>query len=131
MSKVRGIRGAIKVKENTQECILDATTELLQKIMDENKIDSSEISAVMFTATPDLNAEFPAYAARKIGWTLVPLICACEIDVAESMKSVIRVLVNINTDKEQRQMKHQYIGETRRFRPDLFGGTNDDSNNET
>ncbi len=130
MSKVRGIRGAIKVKENSKKCILASTTELLQKITDENRIDPSDIAGVMFTATTDLNAEFPAYAARELGWTMVPLMCASEINVAESMKSVIRVMVIVNTDKEQKDIRHQYIGETRRFRPDLYGGNDDDSYNE-
>ncbi len=130
MSKVRGIRGAITVPENTRESILAASAMLLQKIARENELDPSDIVGIVFTATSDLNAEFPAYAARKLGWNLVPLICAREIDVPESMPSVIRVLVHVNTEKSQDQIKHQYLGETRAFRPDLFGEEDDDSRNE-
>jgi chorismate mutase len=130
MSKVRGIRGAVRVKENTAEAIFAATTELVQKIIEENQIDPADIAFAIFTATPDLDADFPAYAARQLGWTMVPLICAREIDVPHGMKSVIRVLMNVNTEKEQSQIKHQYLGETRIFRPDLYERKNDDSNYE-
>jgi chorismate mutase len=130
MSKVRGIRGAIRVPENTKEAVLSASAMLLKKIADENQLDPADITSILFTATSDLNAEFPAYAARKLGWTLVPLICAREIDVPDSMKGVVRVLVHVNTDKSQEQIKHQYLGETRAFRPDLYGGQDDDSRHE-
>lgn len=131
MSKVRGIRGAIQVRENTRQSLLDATKALLKSLLRENDIAPGDIASIFFTATDDLNAEFPAYAAREMGLTTVPLLCAREMQVPGNMSRLIRILMHVNTDKSQKQIKHQYLGETASLRPDLnMGDMSDDSHNE-
>jgi chorismate mutase len=118
---VRGIRGAIQVAANTRESIHNATRELLNSIFVTNDVDIEQIASIFITATPDLNADFPAYAAREMGLTSVPLMCTIELDIPGAMQQVIRVLVHINTDKSQSEIKHQYLGEAAKLRPDLSG----------
>lgn len=130
MSSVRGIRGAIRVKENTKEAILSTTKELLLKIVQENDVNLEDIVSIFLTTTVDLNAEFPAYAAREMGWSRVPVLCAQEMEVTNSMTQVIRILMHTNTSKSQEEIKHQYLGETKNLRPDLSGGKDDDSSDE-
>jgi chorismate mutase len=130
MTLVRGIRGATRIGENTPEAILRSTKALLEEMIDRNEIDPETVASVFLTMTPDLNAEFPAYVAREMGWGLVPLLCASEIAVPHGMSSVIRVLIHVNTDKSQREIEHVYQGETATLRPDLFGGKDHDRNNE-
>ncbi|MEW6171659.1 MAG: chorismate mutase [Bacillota bacterium] len=122
--RVRGIRGAITVKQNTVEDIITATKELLRAIVLENDLDLEEIASAFFTLTPDLNAQFPALAARELGWRCVPLLCAQEIDVPGAAAGVVRVLVHVNTDKPQKELKHLYLGDAARLRPDLSGDVN-------
>lgn len=122
MKQVRGIRGAIKLKENSREAIFGATKRLIEAIMEANDVRVEDIASVFFTATGDLNADYPAYAARELGWIHVPLLCAREMDVPGGMKMVIRILMHVNTEKAQKQIKHQYPGETARLRPDISGG---------
>ena len=85
------------------------------------------MAAAFFTLTPDLNADFPAYAARDMGWTSVPMMCGSELGVPGGMKRVIRVMLLVNTSRPQKSIRHQYLGDTRRLRPDLakraLGGT--------
>lgn len=119
---VRGIRGAVKVEANTSEAIHGATRELLLRIVEENNIETPDIVSILLTATVDLDADFPAYALREMGWTLVPVLCAQEMEVPDSMTGLIRVLMHVNTSKGQGEIRHQYLGETRRLRPDLSGG---------
>ena len=128
--KVRGIRGATEVSENTADSILAATEELLKAMVEANDLKIEDIASIFLTATPDLDAEFPAYAARKIGWKHVPLMCAREIAKPGAMKKIIRILIHTNTNKRQNEIKHQYLGATARLRPDLSGGNDDDSRNE-
>ncbi len=131
MFKLRGIRGAIDLEENSRDCILKATKELLSKMLEKNQVDIDDIASIFFTATDDLNAEFPAYAARQMGLSKVPLLCAREIHVPSGMKSLIRILIHVNTEKTQEQIKHQYLGETAHLRPDLNKrGEDDDSRHE-
>ena len=119
---VRGIRGAVQVSRNNKKEIFVATQKLLRKIVKENNIRSEDIASIFLTATIDLNADFPAYAVREMGWNLVPLLCAQEMEVPGSMKKVIRVLVHVNCDKSQNKIKHQYLGATIKLRKDLTGG---------
>jgi chorismate mutase len=119
---VRGVRGAVQVKKNLKKDIFAATQKLLGKIAQENNIDRQDIASIFLTATPDLNADFPAYAVREMGWNSVPLLCAQEMDVPGAMKKVIRVLVHVNCDKSQHEIKHQYLGATQKLRKDLSGG---------
>ncbi|GAB4265581.1 MAG: chorismate mutase [Thermincola ferriacetica] len=116
---VRGIRGAITVKENSAREIFNATVELLQELMKENGVEIEDIASIFFTTTPDLNAEFPALAARELGWKYVPLLCAREIDVPKAMSGVIRVLMHVNTTKKQDEIKHLYLRDATKLRPDL------------
>ena len=119
---LRGIRGANTVPENTPEAILQATRELLLALRRANpRLATEDIAAVFFTLTPDLNAAYPAYAARQLGWTQVPLLSAQEIPVPDGMPRVVRVLVLWNTEVPQHEVRHVYLGETTRLRPDLQG----------
>jgi chorismate mutase len=108
---IRGIRGATTVSDNSQEEILSATKELLAEIVARNDIKIEDISSIIFTTTKDLNAEFPALAARQLGWKDTPLLCAVEIEVPDSLKKCVRVLLQVNSDKSQRDMKHVYLRE--------------------
>jgi chorismate mutase len=106
----RGIRGAITVPENKKEAIGAATKELLQKMIKVNEVKISDIACILFTTTSDLNAAFPAAAARELGWTQVPLLCGHEMNVPGSLPSCLRVLVLFNTDKRNEEMVHVYLG---------------------
>jgi chorismate mutase len=120
---VRGIRGAITVSSNTEEEILEATRTLLEEIIRKNEISTDDLAndlvSVTFTATKDLDAVYPAVAARNIGWTTVPLLCMQEMDVEGSLNRCVRVLIHWNTMREQSEMQHIYLGEARSLRPDL------------
>lgn len=109
MSKVRGIRGATTAESNTREDVLAAATELMERLIEANSIDADDVAAAFFTTTPDLNAEFPAAAARLMGWTYVALMGASEIDVPDAPPLCIRVLILINTDKPPQQLKNIYL----------------------
>ena len=119
---LRGVRGAIAVRRNTRTEIFKATQKLLKKMVAAKETKKEDIASVFLTATTDLNADFPAYAVRKMGWKEVPLLCAQEIEVPHGMAKVIRILLHVNTDKTQTQIKHQYLNGTKKMRPDLFGG---------
>ena len=112
----------MRAEANTSVAILSATKRLLLKIVVENEIEPTDIASILLTATVDLNADFPAYAVREIGWTMVPVLCAQEIEVPNSMTRLIRVLMHVNTSRPQDKIKHQYLGETRSLRLDLCEG---------
>ncbi len=118
---VRGIRGATTVEEDQVNEILAATSELLQIMKEENQIDMEDIGSILFTTTSDLRAAFPALAARKIGWDKVPLLCFQEIEVPDALPRCIRVLMHVNTDKKQDEIKHIYLKEARQLRQDISG----------
>lgn len=119
---MRGIRGANAVPENTEEAILGATRQLLEAICQANPtLEPRDIAAIFFTLTPDLNAAYPAYAARQMGWTQVPLLSAQEVPVPQGMPRVVRVLILWNTELPQEVIRHVYLGEAARLRPDLSG----------
>jgi prephenate dehydratase len=115
----RGIRGAITADENSPAAILAATTELLQTLSAANNLQPEEIASIIFTVTPDLNAAFPAQAARALGWTMVPLLDTTEIDVPGALPHCIRVLVDWNTDLPPYAIRHVYLRDAVRLRPDL------------
>lgn len=108
---VRGIRGATTVKNNAKEEIVAATKELLAEILKKNDFKIDDVASVVFTTTKDLNAEFPAVAARELGWEITPLLCASEIDVPKSLAKCIRVLLLVNTDQTQKKIKNVYLKE--------------------
>jgi chorismate mutase len=115
----RGVRGATTVEANEADRILTATRELLQEMATANSIEPEDIAAIQFTATADLDAAFPAKAARDLGWLLVPLMDAAEIAVPGSLPRCIRVLLLWNTDLAQGEITHVYRGEAGSLRPDL------------
>ncbi|MBC8331888.1 MAG: chorismate mutase [Anaerolineae bacterium] len=118
---VRGIRGAITVNEDHPEAILAATQELLEKIGVSNPaLSVSDIASVWFTLTADLRSVFPAKAARQLGWTDAPLMCAQEIPVPGSLPRCVRVLIHWNTDLPQNEIRHLYLREAAQLRPDLI-----------
>ena len=117
---VRGIRGATTVAENETETILQATRELLEAIVKENaSMKPEDIGSAIFTVTEDLDATFPAQAARQMGWSMVPMMCAREIPVPGALPKVIRVLVHWNTDTPQSEVRHVYLRNAVKLRPDL------------
>ena len=116
---LRGIRGAVNVARNSRREIFTKTRELLQAMIRANRIRERDVSAAFFTLTPDLNADFPAYAARDMGWTSVPMMCGSELGVPGGMKRVVRVMLLVNTSRPQKSIRHQYLGDTGRLRPDL------------
>lgn len=116
---MRGIRGAITVEKNEKASIFAAMRELLTELLARNAIETEEIGAAIFSATPDLDAAFPAAAARQIGWEAVPLFGAQEQVVADGLARCVRVLLLVNTDKPQRALQHVYLGGAARLRPDL------------
>ena len=115
----RGVRGATTVENNTRDEILQSTRQLLALMIRLNEIEPENVGSAIFTVTNDLNAEFPALAARQLGWLDVPLLCSYEISVPGSLPRCIRILANWNTDKSQREIRHVYIKEAVRLRPDL------------
>ena len=119
MSSVRGVRGAITVERDEASLLLDATERLLREIVAENGIDSDDVASALFTLTPDLCSQFPAAAARRMGWTRVPLLNFTEIAVPDGLPRVIRVLLHVNTDKRQDEIVHVYLEGARVLRPDL------------
>lgn len=119
MSAVRGVRGAITVERDEASLLLDATERLLRAIVAENGIRSDDIASALFTLTPDLVSQFPAAAARRMGWTRVPLLNFTEIAVPDGLPRVIRVLLHVNTDKGQDEIVHVYLDGARVLRPDL------------
>jgi chorismate mutase len=117
---IRGIRGATTVPADDPDLILDATRELLEEILAENEeMRPEDIASAFFTVTDDLVSTFPAQAAREMGWGLVPMLCAREIPVPNSLPRVIRVLVHWNTEVPQDEVTHVYLRDAVKLRPDL------------
>jgi chorismate mutase len=118
--KLRALRGAITVEANDANAILGATEELLRAMLDRNGLEHDDIVSCLFTCTPDLNAEFPAVAARRIGMSDVPLMCAQEMDVYGQLPHVIRVMMHAYADPE-RKPEHVYLRDATKLRLDLAG----------
>lgn len=115
----RGVRGATTVETDSREEILTATRQLLALMIRLNNIEPDHVASAIFTTTPDLNSEFPALAARQLGWLEVPLLCTHELSVPGSLPRCIRILLHWNTDKAQREIRHVYIKGAVKLRPDL------------
>ena len=115
----RGIRGATTVEHNDREEILAATTELLQLLISRNELRAEDVASVIFTVTEDLDAEFPALAARYLGWTEVALMCTREIPVPGSLGKCIRILLHVNTTRSAAEIQHVYIRGAVNLRPTL------------
>lgn len=117
---VRGIRGATTVTHNEEHEILNATVELLHRVVAANQVNPEDIGSLLITVTHDLDAAFPARAIRQMpGWELVPLMCALEIDVPGGLPKCIRIMVMVNTDKQQNEIQHIYLNDAQKLRPDL------------
>jgi chorismate mutase len=118
----RGVRGAITVEENSSEAILEGAQTLLAAMAAENGFDVAELVSVVFTATADLDAAYPAAAARAMGWTETPLLCMQEMRVKGSLARCLRVLIHWNTDRSPVEIRHLYLRGAQVLRPDLVGG---------
>lgn len=119
MTTVRAVRGAIQIERDDPELIAADTRELLHEVIRRNAIDTDDLISVVFTMTPDLASGFPAAAARALGLTDVPLLCATEIGVPNAMARVIRLLAHIHTDRPRSAIEHVYLRGAARLRPDL------------
>lgn len=115
----RGVRGATTAEDNTRESILQATRQLLALMIRQNGIEAVDVASVIFSTTVDLDAEFPALAARQLGWLDVPLLCTNEINVPGSLRLCVRILVQWNTTKLQSEISHVYLKGAVQLRPDL------------
>ncbi|GAA0924193.1 chorismate mutase [Nonomuraea longicatena] len=116
---VRAIRGAIQVDADDRDAIIEGTTELVTTLMERNRLTTDDVISVLFTATPDLTAEFPALAARKLGFTDVPLICCTEIDVPGALPRVVRLMAHIETDRPRSEINHVYLRGASALRQDI------------
>ena len=116
---VRAVRGAIQVDANERDDILKGTAELVTEVLHRNDIDPEDLISIVFTATPDLNAEFPAYAARQMGLTDVPLLCTTEIAVPGAMPRVLRVMAHVETPLTRADIRHPYLRGASALRTDL------------
>lgn len=116
---LRGVRGATTVERDAPELVLEATRELLAEMLASNDVAFEEIAAIFFTTTPDLVSTFPAEAARELGMDMVPLICNTEIPVPGRLGRVVRVMMQVNTTRGQREMRHVYLRGAAALRPDL------------
>jgi chorismate mutase len=122
MSEVilRAVRGANSIAEDTPEAIREGTCEMLGALLERNGLGPDDMVSLLFTLTPDLRAEFPAVAARRMGLSAVPLLCAAEIDVPGALPRCVRVLAHCHMPAG-REVQHVYMGEARTLRPDLAG----------
>ena len=116
---VRAVRGAIQVDADERDQVLDATTELLCAVLERNQLSTDDLISVIFTVTPDIRSEFPAYAARQMGITDVPLLCAREIDVPGAMPRVLRLLAHVETSVPRAEIRHAYLRGAAGLRTDL------------
>ncbi len=120
-TRLRGIRGATTVDANTREAILQAASELLSALIEANDIRRDDVASVIFTTTPDVNAEFPAVAARQMGWINVALMCGHEMAVPGSLPMCLRILMHVNTAKTPDELQFVYLRGARALRQDLAG----------
>lgn len=122
--RVRGVRGATTVERNTAEAIVEAARELLDEVVRRNEIKAEDVASAWFSTTRDLDAEFPAVAARRgLGWDHVALMCSHEIDVPGSLPGCLRLLLHINTQRSQQDLQHVYLRGAKVLRPDVAGQT--------
>ena len=116
---VRAVRGATQLDEDTREHMLDRVAEMVLDVMASNDLEVDDFISVIFTATSDLVSEFPAYAARRLGFGDVPLICARELEIAGSMPRVVRMMAHVETDLSRREVTHVYLHGAANLRRDL------------
>jgi chorismate mutase len=116
---VRAVRGAIQVGADTREEILGGSAELVTAMLERNALTADDIISIVFTATPDLTADFPAYAARQLGLTDVPLLCTTEIAVPGALPHTVRLLAHVETERTRAQLRHPYLRGAAALRRDL------------
>lgn len=116
---VRAIRGAIQVEANTAAAIAAGTKELLAEVLRANSLEVEQVISVLLTATPDLNAAFPAAAAREVGFEATPLLCAVEIDVQGALARVVRAMVTVETESKASEIAHIYLAGAKALRRDI------------
>jgi chorismate mutase len=117
---IRGVRGAITIRENQEEEIVSSTEELLVNMIELNRIAPDSVASIFISATEDINAAFPAKGLHRInGWTYVPVMCMREIPVPGSLKMCIRIMLHVNTSTDQDKLIHVYLREAKVLRPDL------------
>ena len=116
---VRAVRGAVQIEADERDAILEGTAELVAEVMARNELTPGDVISVLFTATPDLTAEFPALAARKIGFQDVPLLCASEIDVPGALPRIVRLLMHVETGKPRSALQHVYLRGATALRLDI------------
>ncbi len=123
----RGIRGATTAARNTREAIIEATKELLLKMVKDNNVALQDIAAIWFTSTHDLNATFPATAIHAIGWPQLPVMCSHEMDVHGSLPRCIRILMMTNTDRSDENINHIFLNEAIKLQHAHYGAQNDEA----
>ncbi|GLU45872.1 chorismate mutase [Nocardiopsis ansamitocini] len=116
---VRAIRGAVQVDSDERELVLEATAELVSEVMRRNELTTDDVISVLFTATPDLASEFPALAARKVGFSDVPLMCATEIAVPHALPRVVRLMAHVETERARTELQHVYLHGAQALRLDI------------
>ena len=123
---VRAVRGATQLDEDTREHMLDRVAELVTDVMEANGLDVDDFISIIFTATSDLVSEFPAYAARQLGFSDVPLVCARELEIEGSMPRVVRLMAHVETDLQRADITHVYLHGAANLRRDLSRTTSHD-----
>jgi chorismate mutase len=121
--KMRAVRGATTVESDDAEQVVSATRELLTTLAERNAIAHDLVISAIFTVTPDITSEFPARAARELGWVDVPLLCAMEIPTSRGLTHCIRVLLHIETELPRSALRHVYLRDAKELRPDLSDET--------
>ncbi len=116
---VRAIRGAIQLDTDDRDAILEGTAELVAAVMSRNDLTTDDVISVLFTVTPELTAEFPALAARKVGFHAVPMMCATEIPVPGAMPRVVRLMAHVDTDRPRSEIQHVYLRGAAALRLDI------------
>ena len=123
---VRAVRGATQLDQDTREHMLDRVAELVTDVMEANVLDVDDFISIIFTATSDLVSEFPAYAARQLGFSDVPLVCARELEIEGSMPRVVRLMAHVETDLPRAEITHVYLHGAANLRRDLSRTTSHD-----
>jgi chorismate mutase len=124
--RVRGIRGATTVDRNAADAIIEATRELLDAMVERNGVRAEDVASAWFTTTRDLDAEFPAAAARRwLGWDHVALLCGHEMEVFGALPSCLRIMLHVNTTRRQDEIQHVYLHGATALRPDVAGAASD------
>ncbi|MGH2821219.1 MAG: chorismate mutase [Actinomycetota bacterium] len=118
--RLRALRGATTAERDAPEAVVAATEKLLEELLARNDVRPEDLVSIIFTATPDLTSEFPAAAARRLGISHIPLLCAVEIGVNGAPPRCVRVLIHLYTDRDHEDLRHVYLGDARQLRTDLL-----------